>query len=167
MRIRRAVWISTVDVLAFISFIFLIATGFLLKYVLPHGSGSLGSGGQGWRAASRPVALVWGMTRDEWGTVHFWLAVAFLAVIALHLFIHWRWIVVSFKGRGREQSLLQAALGIAALIGILLLAASPLVSPKKAVPRGELQELRGIEDAAPAATRGGPGGRRGRGGGNE
>jgi len=149
---KRSTWITLVDVLAFIAFVFLITTGFLLKYVLPPGSGSAMGPGTGWRAASRPVSLVWGMTRHEWGDVHFWLAVFFLSVIALHLLIHWKWIVVSFKGRDRVQSSLQAALGVAALLGIVVLAAAPLLASKVTVERRQLWT-----NSAPAQIEGGQG----------
>ena len=82
---KRSTWISLVDILAFVSFVFLIATGFLLRYLLPAGSGGLESMAHGWRAATQPVSLVWGMTRHEWGAIHFWLSVAFLVVMVLHL----------------------------------------------------------------------------------
>ncbi len=141
-KMKRSTWISLIDVLAFVSFLFLIATGFLMKYVLPAGSGRLEALGTGHRAMSRPISLVWGVTRHEWGEIHFWLSVIFLAVIAVHLFIHWKWIVVSFKGRDRKESRLQAAIGIGALLGLLILAVAVAFGPREQVSRHGLQQQR-------------------------
>jgi len=139
---RRSVVISLVDALAFVSFVFLIGTGFLLKYVLPPGSGNVIAEGAGRRALTRPVAVVWGWTRHEWGNVHFWLSVSFLLVMVAHLIIHWRWIVVSLKGRRPRESQLQFALGLAAVLGVILLALAPLFSPRRVYPRRDLIEQR-------------------------
>lgn len=47
-----------IDAVAFVSFLFLIATGLLIRYVLPAGSGQIERYGAGWRAAARPVSLL-------------------------------------------------------------------------------------------------------------
>jgi len=147
---KRSTWISLIDVLAFVSFLFLIATGLLIKYVLPPGSGGIEAHGTGWRAATHPVSLVWGLTRHEWGTVHFWISVAFLVVIAIHLFIHWRWILISFKGKDRQESRMQAAIGIGALLGLLALAIILVLGPKEEMSRQELQQQR---EGSPPTTK--------------
>ena len=77
---KRATWISIVDVLAFCSFALLITTGVLIRYVLPPGSGRIEAAGQGWGAQEKVVSVVWGLTRHEWGPIHFWLSVTFMAV---------------------------------------------------------------------------------------
>ena len=149
---KRSTWISVIDVFAFVSFLFLIATGVLIRYVLPPGSGGVASHvDAGRRVLQKPVSLVWGLTRHEWGDIHFWLSVIFLIVVALHLLIHWKWIRVSFKGRDARGSRLQIAIGLSALAGLLALAVAPLLSPKKTVPRQELQAERGLieTDQAP------------------
>jgi hypothetical protein len=143
---KRSTFISWVDALAFVAFALLISTGFLMKYALPPGSGGLESAGGGWRAQQRPVYLVWGLTRHEWGDIHFWLSVGFLVLMAAHLFLHWRWIVVSFKGEHRGQTLLQGGLGVAAILALMVFAAAPFFSDKIRVTRGSLADQR----AAPA-----------------
>jgi len=55
-------------------------TGFLLAFRLPPGS----RGGQG--------LSVLGLGRHDWGDVHTWLSYAFLALMAAHLALHWRWL---------------------------------------------------------------------------
>ncbi len=103
MKINHARWITVTDLVAFFSLLFLAFSGVIVRYVLPKGSG--GGSGPGWRAASRPVVEFFGMSRHDWGDVHFWVSMLFVAAIALHLFLHWKWIKVSFfGGRHRTQS---------------------------------------------------------------
>ncbi len=52
-------------------------TGLLLAFRMPPGSGK------------RLTAL--GLGRHDWGDWHTWLSYAFLALIAAHLALHWRW----------------------------------------------------------------------------
>jgi hypothetical protein len=104
-----------VDYLGFAGFVVLTATGVLMRYVLPPGSG-------------RSTTL-WTLDRHEWGGIHFWIAIAFLAVLALHLFLHWRWIVTLMSGRPREGSGARVALGTVGLVALLALAIAPFLSP--------------------------------------
>ncbi|HMB04500.1 MAG TPA: DUF4405 domain-containing protein, partial [Isosphaeraceae bacterium] len=67
-----------VDSLAFAGFVLLTATGILLHYLLPPGSGHR--------------MTIWGLDRHDWGRVHFWISVAFLGSLALHLVLHWKWV---------------------------------------------------------------------------
>ena len=64
-----------VDVIAFSCFVYLAATGVLIRYVLPPGSGHF--------------STIWGLDRHEWGSVHFWTAIVLLCTIAVHLILHW------------------------------------------------------------------------------
>lgn len=80
-----------VDVAFFVLFIVLALTGILLEFVLPPG------GGQGRN-------LVWGLTRHEWGDVHFWVAVAAAGALLVHLALHWAWVwASSFQALGAQS----------------------------------------------------------------
>jgi hypothetical protein len=105
----------TIDCLGFAGFVLLTATGVLMRYVLPPGSGR--------------STTIWTLDRHEWGSIHFWIAIAFLAVLALHLFLHWRWIVTLMSGRPREGSGARLALGTVGLAALLALAIAPFLSP--------------------------------------
>lgn len=105
----------TIDVAGFTGFVFLTATGVLVRYVLPPGSGRYTS--------------VWGLNRHEWGDVHFWIAIGFLCVLAMHLFLHWRWVVSVVLRRPREGSRGRFALGLVGLLALLTLALAPILSP--------------------------------------
>jgi hypothetical protein len=131
-----------IDVAAFISAVVMAATGFLLRYVLPPGSGRLESTGLGWGAARRPITLLWGLTREEWGGIHFWSAVILMTILSLHLVLHWGWIVCMIKGQPREPAAMRIALGILGLISLLALVLAPFLSPTVRLPRGQVLEQR-------------------------
>lgn len=65
------------NALLWLVFCAMSGTGLLLAFRMPPGSGG------------RVSAL--GLTRHEWGDWHTWLSYAFLALIAVHLAMHWRW----------------------------------------------------------------------------
>lgn len=127
------------DALAFIGFVFLTTTGILLRYQLPPGSGRLDSIGGGHRAQEKVVSVLWGLTRHEWGDVHYYIALALMAVLAFHLVLHWKWIVCVVRGKPVEGSGYRLGLGIVGLLAVLLLGAAPLLAPQTQLPRSELQ----------------------------
>jgi len=106
-----------IDIIAFAGFTFLTTSGVLMRYVLPPGSGRMLS--------------VLGLSRHDWGTIHFWIAIIFLSSLTTHLFLHWNWIVCQIKGKKCEdnKAKLRVALGIIGLIALLAFALAPLVSP--------------------------------------
>lgn len=135
----RPRWNIIVDVTAVVIFIFLTATGLVLRYRLPPGSGRL-EGGMGAHSLERPVTVLWGMARHQWGDVHFWLSVVFLGVLAMHLILHWRWFIGLVRKQPSGFSGERALLGLAGLAGVLILSASPFMAQKETVARGELIE---------------------------
>ncbi len=68
-----------IDIIAAFLFLGMIATGYLLRFPLPPGS-------------NKTLSL-WGYTRHQWGDVHFWISLGLLVVLAVHLVLHWNWIV--------------------------------------------------------------------------
>ncbi|NNK87776.1 MAG: DUF4405 domain-containing protein [Flavobacteriaceae bacterium] len=104
-----------IDIIAFVSFVFLVSTGVILYYILPPGSGR--------------QRTIWQMDRHEWGDIHFCIALVFLAILALHLFMHWRWIRSLTKGKKRESSGYRVGLGLVGFIAVLAIALAPLLSP--------------------------------------
>ena len=141
---KRSTLSALVDAAALIGLVALMATGFLIRYAFPAGSGALYGLGIGPRSALKPITLIWGLTRHEWGEVHFWIAVCLMAILALHLILHWRWIVNAIRGRPGEDGAWRVGLGVVGLLGLLAVAAAPFLSPKEQIPRSELQELRGV-----------------------
>ena len=66
-----------IDLLMLLGAVGLILTGLLMAFVLPAGS----------RQAS-----IWGMTRHEWGDVHFWIAMGIIGIALLHVTLNWGWL---------------------------------------------------------------------------
>ncbi|MBM4086468.1 MAG: DUF4405 domain-containing protein [Planctomycetes bacterium] len=86
------------NIIAFVNILALMATGVILRWVLPPGSG----GGHGFRGGRGPrtepkTFLDWG--RHDWGDAHFWLAVIFTCMIVVHLVLNWPWIRATFFPR--------------------------------------------------------------------
>jgi hypothetical protein len=120
---RRPTKNFVIDSLAFTGFVLLTTTGVLMRYVLPPGSGH-----------SR---VIWGLDRHGWGSVHFWISLVLLGTLAIHLVLHWRWIVSLMSGKPREGSGPRLALGIIGLAGLLALSVAPLLSPVETSPDRE------------------------------
>ena len=114
-----------VDSLAFICFVFLVSTGVILHYILPPGSGHsqihLGNG---------PTRL---------GRYSFYFSVGFLAILILHLFLHWKWIVSLIKGRKRKTSGRRALLGMVGALAVLAIALAPILTPVEGSGRGKME----------------------------
>ncbi|HXJ94385.1 MAG TPA: DUF4405 domain-containing protein [Terriglobia bacterium] len=144
MRLSRPNLNLIIDILALVSAVFLIVTGFLLEYTLPPGSGRLGTEGFGPAPGGpqRPILLLWSLSRHEWGNIHYWIAVSLMAVLSLHLVLHWKWIVAMAKGKPREGSGIRLALGILGLASLLALALAPFLSSTVRMPRGRVLEQR-------------------------
>ena len=104
-----------IDLVTGIVFSAMIGTGLLMKYILPPGS----RGGSG---------LVWlGQARHFWGDIHFWLAVTFLALVVVHVWLHWSWVKTCWP---RFLGSLRSPLTIAVLCVMILLLALPLLVPR-------------------------------------
>lgn len=76
---NRTVANVIIDLAATLLFAAMIATGYILRFPLPPGTNR--------------VLELWGFTRHQWGSIHSGTSLALLAVIAVHLVLHWKWIV--------------------------------------------------------------------------
>jgi len=88
---RRVTINFLIDAVSFAVLIFLALTGFILKAVLPPGTGGIGreiTGGRGREEAKELLSL----GRHDWGDIHFYLATAFLVLMVVHIVMHWGWI---------------------------------------------------------------------------
>ncbi len=77
-----------IDLISFICMIGLITTGVILYWVIPPGSHG---------------ETLWGLTRHQWGDVHFWVAILFVIVMAVHLTLHFSWIKTSYFSAGHKK----------------------------------------------------------------
>jgi hypothetical protein len=100
---RRATVNFIIDLVGFISLVGIVATGYIMKYVLPPGTGGRGQRAQGGQGGGQ-IRDLWSMTRHEWGSVHYYLALLFLVLMVVHIVMHWDWIkayVKSYYGSRR------------------------------------------------------------------
>jgi len=68
------------NLVLYLSFCFLVGSGALLSWKLVPGS----RGGGGLEAL--------GMSRHEWGDLHFWAGLIAVLATAAHLFLNWPWL---------------------------------------------------------------------------
>jgi hypothetical protein len=83
----------SVDLFGFLAFLGLIFTGIIMRYILPPGSG--GRGFRGGEGVSKKVFL--SISRHEWGDIHFYLSIAIVALMVLHIILHFAWIKAYLK----------------------------------------------------------------------
>jgi len=138
-----------VDLCSFAVMLALACTGLIMAFVLPPGTG--GAGG----------LSLWGMGRHDWGDVHFVLALVLIGLILVHVLLHWSWVYCSIRrllSTGHAESTkapLPATIrraGLITLAGVALLIGGFLAGAQWSTQR------------TPA---GGPGARRGCGGGGQ
>lgn len=82
---RRVKFNAIVNIIGFAALTVLAATGLVELLFLPPGTGGRGRGGE-------PSVTVLGLGRHDWGDIHNVAGVVFLAIVGLHLVLHWRWI---------------------------------------------------------------------------
>lgn len=87
----------------------MVGTGYILWFALPPGTNR--------------THTLWGLPRHQWGAVHFWISVALLAALALHVALHWRWLVT---GLSKRLGLTTWAERSPRLAGVAVLAAAAL-----------------------------------------
>jgi hypothetical protein len=99
-----------VDLLAAMLFVGMIATGYVLRFPLPPGT-------------NRTLTL-WGLTRHQWGGIHYWISLILLGVIAAHLVLHWKWIATVVGKRLRltakhQPSMVRSGMIVTGVFGVV------------------------------------------------
>jgi hypothetical protein len=84
---KKTDWQYLVDTLLFLCIVGIIFIGFLMGLVLPKGP-----------AAPESAKYFLGLHRHQWGNIHFYLSIAFSALVIIHLIFSWKWI----KGKSRQ-----------------------------------------------------------------
>jgi hypothetical protein len=77
---RRNTLNFILDAVALIGILALVASGFLMRWVLPPGS----RGGAG--------KSLWGWGRHDIGDAHFYIAAGLVLLLVLHVALHWTWV---------------------------------------------------------------------------
>ncbi|MGB0715312.1 MAG: DUF4405 domain-containing protein, partial [Phycisphaerae bacterium] len=70
--------------LGLILFLAMVATGVILRDLLPPGSGG--------RNGCPPRLTLWGFGRHEWSETHFWLSLSLIGILVIHVGLHWSWV---------------------------------------------------------------------------
>jgi len=68
-----------IDTAALLLGLISLTTGLMLKFVLPPRSGRQG-------------LSLWSLDRHDWGDIHFYTTAALIALILVHLILHWQWV---------------------------------------------------------------------------
>ena len=93
---KRSALNFVVDFIAFLNLLVLALTGLIMKYILPPGSGGLGRAMHDGRGRESIKTLL-SLSRHQWGSIHFYLALLFIISMVLHVILHWSWIKSYFK----------------------------------------------------------------------
>lgn len=98
--------------------------GLLMKYVLVPGY-------RRWEIYHRNVDLFfWGLGRHDWGTIHLVIGFVFLALLVLHVVLHWGMIVCIYRKLFPNTVLRYIVAVVLICLAILLFAFSFLVKPE-------------------------------------
>lgn len=104
---KRIIENLPVDLFAIALMAAMVATGYILRFPLPPGT-------------NKTLSL-WSLTRHQWGTLHFWISLALLAIILVHLYLHWQWIVISVKRRFGGTTASSSSHLVSGLVTVLVL----------------------------------------------
>lgn len=131
---KRSTLLILIDLLVALIFIALAATGVIIHYTLPAGSGH--------------SATLWGLGRHGWGDLHFWIAITGVALIVLHVALHWGWVcattprLVGMKPKALSPARRRACgiatlLVLAGLLGGFTWLASSSITTSPAIATGD------------------------------
>ncbi|QDU33454.1 hypothetical protein KS4_15020 [Poriferisphaera corsica] len=121
----------------------ILLTGLIMYYILPPGSRS---------------STVWGWTRHDLGSLHFYLGIAAIAIILIHLALHWQWVhtlISNLLGRKHGQKIGRAkyASGVIVLfvfttltIAVLIFAANAKISSRKHATSSQQAKIQQIDN---------------------
>lgn len=84
---KKTDWQYLVDTLLFLCIVGIVFIGFLMGLVLPKGP-----------AVPESSKYFLGLHRHQWGNIHFYLSIAFSALVIIHLIFSWKWI----KSKSRQ-----------------------------------------------------------------
>jgi hypothetical protein len=135
---KRSDWQYLVDTFLFLSVVGIALIGFLMGLVIPKGP-----------AAAESTKYFLGLHRHQWSNIHFYLSLAFVAFVTIHILLSWKWI----KNKSRQifKKRRNAALISTAVASVLLIFLFWAIYPRvpgayegygvRASERAELQRL--------------------------
>ena len=88
---RKGKWNFIIDVIMFALMAAITGLGLLIKYVLLPGT-------ERWEKYGRSIDLTYlGLDRHDWGKIHLILALVLIALLTLHIILHWKLSVRLFQ----------------------------------------------------------------------
>lgn len=119
-----------IDALMLLCMAAMAGIGLLIKYVLIPGQAR-------WAIYGRNVELYFrGLDRHQWGTVHLAIGLVLVALLVLHIVLHWGMIVAIYRSLIPSRLFRWIVLGILLCLTAILLAFSSLVKPEVGEIRG-------------------------------
>jgi len=128
-----------VDLLLLLAVAFMAGIGFLMKYTLPPGRE------RALKYGADTDVFFMGMDRHEWGTIHLTIAYIMIALLAVHVILHWKTMVCLVCVAVPAKSLRRVLVA-----GLVVLIAASLIAPFVITPerRGRDGSLHGDSDQA-------------------
>lgn len=99
-------WNFIIDAIMFVLMAAIAGLGLLIKYVLLPGT-------ERWVKYGRSVDLTfWGLDRHDWGRIHLILALVLVALLVLHIILHWKLTVCLFQNliKGKKSRIIYTIL---------------------------------------------------------
>ncbi len=144
--IKKNILNIIIDTVSLVIFMFMISTGLVLKFVLPPGSGRIVTLLQGGGRREKVISLFMGLTRHEWGQIHLCIALIFLVLLIIHLFLHWRWIKdTAFGAKDDPRPLKRRVIAIGIIFFIILALIFPWIGSKEALTKSEFLKTRELQ----------------------
>lgn len=139
----RATTNALLDALAAALFVAMLATGFVLQFVLPPGTGKT------W--------MLWSLARHDWAQLHAVVSAVLLVVLGVHVALHWKWVVEVIGRRlaGRRVSGKGLAVVVSGSFAVLAIGFGLLAFATRQ-PREDLAECAAAECSATEPAAGAP-----------
>jgi hypothetical protein len=106
---KKTDWKYVVDVLMFISMLGIIVVGLLMAFAMASGP-----------MVNESEKYFLGLHRHQWGTLHLYLSLFFIAMLILHLALEWSWVKGKsqkiFKTKWKQALLIMTGLSVLVLI---------------------------------------------------
>ncbi|WP_305907451.1 DUF4405 domain-containing protein [Methylomarinum sp. Ch1-1] len=118
---KQSILIKVVDLCSFIALTLIVSTGTLLEFTLPARSGR---------------SSVWGLTRHQWGDVHWYVSIFFLLMMSLHLLTHLKYIKQVVLGHASSERKYRVGIGLVGMIALIVILLAPVLSPVEEGQRG-------------------------------
>ena len=110
----------------FVGMMLILSIGFLIKFTLIPGEAR-------WKIYGRNVDLfLFGMDRHEWGTVHFYIGCVLVALLILHIYLHWKMIGELYQKLITSSQARKISFLLLIVVSVFLIVFPFAVSPKVA-----------------------------------